>query len=1108
MINIYKASAGSGKTYTLAREYIKLILGQKCEDGSYKLNSPGYTVGHRSVLAMTFTNKATEEMKSRIIHELAVLAGRERGWTEKSPYEKELCKIFDCDVTDLSRAANDALYGLLNDFSRFSVSTIDSFFQTVLRSFAHEAEVSGNYQLELDDKAVFALSVDELLQNLNYSHGTTESKQLENWITGYMKSLVDEGNQFTLFNRNGSVHDNLIQFIDDIHDDTFREHEKVIMAYFHDTDRFHRFCESIYTLYGETTASIADACRKAVSIIENTPGISSKISKNVVSYLKDRTRISKKMLDITATASKVLNDPTQMWLASVRKADGGDKNVESAVHTAIGITVGKANRLALLSIIRDNLYQLGIMASVMDIVQRFRLENSTLLLSDTNSILSQIIGSDDSPFLYEKLGNRFHNYLVDEFQDTSFSQWNNMRPLMEESLAGDNDNLVIGDEKQCIYRFRNSDPSLLHNLHDEPWIKGRSSIKGDKLADNTNWRSSVEVIKFNNTLFSSMADLYGFNGVYSNVVQQISPKNKNRHGYVSLQGFIGTDSRQEALDYMAQNLRRQLESGYNPGDIAILVRTATEGETIIKYLDSLRESDSSFPHFDIISDKALLIGHSDAVCSILAKLRLMASSDITLDKRTKSHREVARVINDFDNCYSDGMEPADALNTALTAMRQREGSNRDETVEASEQGMVTDLMSLVESLIKGLDEDIKRNDSPYIAAFVDLVLQFVERGQADIKSFLQWWDEQGCRTAVSGGSDSRALNLLTVHKSKGLEFKCVHVPFAQMETRGHGDRAWFELPSLPDIPDEIVPPMMPIEIGKILEMTPFAQQYETIKQEKLMDQTNLLYVAFTRAIDELIIGVKLSKTVLENNGNNGGDVPSVASTIYASISNGLSITGTETDVFTPLMMDSSYRLTVGRPTMKKDDSSKDGEIMLRPSDSVRMPAFDLISSESVWDNTRLDKDHLNHIYIPRERGLILHNIMSYIRTSDDIDRAFTLLKNSPDGHRLSKHDLSELRSIVEARVSDPRAREWFEGFDKVVIERDIYMAEGTEYRIDRVVWLPDGRIIIVDYKSGSQNPKKYRKQMTHYRDFFRQCGYKSVASFLYYLDSGEIVEMV
>lgn len=179
MINIYKASAGSGKTFTLAREYIKLILGHKDEEGRYVLNRPGSRPGHKAVLAMTFTNKATEEMKSRIIHELAVLAGCEKDWDEPSPYEKDLCATFGCDAARLAVAAKDALLGLLYDFSRFSISTIDSFFQTVLRSFAHEAEVSSNYALELDDEEVITMSVDRLLQSLNHGRPTKQSHEIE-----------------------------------------------------------------------------------------------------------------------------------------------------------------------------------------------------------------------------------------------------------------------------------------------------------------------------------------------------------------------------------------------------------------------------------------------------------------------------------------------------------------------------------------------------------------------------------------------------------------------------------------------------------------------------------------------------------------------------------------------------------------------------------------------------------------------------------------------------------------------------------------------------------------------------------------------------------------
>lgn len=179
MINIYKASAGSGKTFTLAREYIKLILGHKTEDGDYVLNRQGEGSSHRNVLAMTFTNKATEEMKSRIIHELAVLAGCEPGWTEKSAYEADLCREFGCDSARLAEAARLALRNLLYDFGRFSISTIDSFFQMVLRSFAHEAEVSSNYALELDDSEVIKMSVDQLLQSLNHGKPSRRSHEIE-----------------------------------------------------------------------------------------------------------------------------------------------------------------------------------------------------------------------------------------------------------------------------------------------------------------------------------------------------------------------------------------------------------------------------------------------------------------------------------------------------------------------------------------------------------------------------------------------------------------------------------------------------------------------------------------------------------------------------------------------------------------------------------------------------------------------------------------------------------------------------------------------------------------------------------------------------------------
>lgn len=1106
MINIYKASAGSGKTFTLAREYIKLILGHKDENGRYVLNSPGMRSGHKAVLAMTFTNKATEEMKSRIIHELAVLAGCERDWDESSPYEKALCDTFGCDAARLAVAAKDALRGLLYDFSRFSVSTIDSFFQTVLRSFAHEAEVSSNYALELDDEEVITMSVDRLLQSLNHGRPTRESHAIETWITGYMKSLIDEGSQFSLFNRGGNVQSDLIKFIAKINNDTFKDNERRIMDYLTDESKFPRFCETVFNRVRDVKFETSRVCSQGVSAVSSLPDSEALVNRNVNDILKDWSKNGWKKYSgsvLPKTIDKVLTDPQQMWKAEARKKGLTDPAVEVAVICALNSIVRCHDTVTMLNVIKENLYQLGLLSSVMELVDYFRRENATLLLSDTNSLLAKIIGDEDSPFLYEKLGVRYHNYLIDEFQDTSLSQWANMRPLLRESLAYDYDNLVIGDEKQCIYRFRNSDPSLLHNLHLEPWAHGRTVVRGDNVNENTNWRSSADVVRFNNSLFTSIARQWGFEDVYSNVEQQVSPKHADHRGYVLLSCFDAALSpEEEALAQMAREMRRQLDSGYAPGDIAVLVRQSRDGEKVISYLEELRRNDPTYPQFDIISDKSLLISNSDAIANVISRMRMLSSTDVTSDPRRKSAREVAEIINEYETAFASGMAPDEALQRAIARTGRSVETDGDgemlPTEDVSLHGV--DLISLVESVINThVDARLRDSDSVYITAFMDLLTKYVSQGKADVRSFLQWWDDSGCKVSIAGGSDSRALNVLTVHKSKGLEFHCVHIPFAEFSTSNRGDTAWFELPAIEGITEEIIPPMMPLTVGKALMSTPLAAQYEEIKRERVLDQTNLLYVAFTRAVDELIVGVKLYKTVRDN-AIKPDEIPTVARTIYEGVK------GAATSSLLPLSFDADMRLIVGKPTSKSAAKKVKGTAM-RPSSSVRMPPYEATTTDSVWENTNVDTDRLNCMQVARERGLILHALMSRIRKPDDIDRAFTLLKSSPDARMLTADDYTALRNVVEARVYDPKAREWFEGYKKAFLERELLMADGRVLRVDRVVLTAAGELHVIDYKTGSQDPRRYRRQLKDYMQFFRSIGYSQVQGYLYYLDSGEIIEV-
>ncbi|MDE5786299.1 MAG: UvrD-helicase domain-containing protein, partial [Duncaniella sp.] len=465
MLKIYKASAGSGKTFTLAREYITLILGEKCEDGTYRLARRGSS-RHRHILAITFTNKATEEMKSRIIHELAVLAGREPGWTSPSPYLDYLRELFSCSTQQLKAAATTALDDLLHDFNSFNVSTIDAFFQLVLRTFAREAEIDGNYEVELDDERVIALGVDEMLGSLNLRDGNTrDNLYLLQWLETYMTDKVAEGGSFNVFNRSSQLHANLIKFFKNISGETFVEHEKEIMEYLADPQRLVDFDKHLVSAIGSCRRSTAAACAAAIDYIKAN-GCEGIMQKNTAGMLKAWSKGRRADgKDPGATPGNILQNPDKAYLKAGISSPLRTVQLDDLIAEACRCVTEGYESTRFLEILRKNLFHLGLLKRLSECISAYRKENSTIMLSDTNAILRRIIGREDTPFVYERLGQELEHFLIDEFQDTSPLQWENLLPLVETSMSRDKDCLVIGDEKQCIYRFRNSEPRLLINLH-------------------------------------------------------------------------------------------------------------------------------------------------------------------------------------------------------------------------------------------------------------------------------------------------------------------------------------------------------------------------------------------------------------------------------------------------------------------------------------------------------------------------------------------------------------------------------------------------------------------------------------------------------------------
>lgn len=1111
MINIYKASAGSGKTFTLAREYIKLILGHKNENGDYVL-SRKYRNSHRSVLAITFTNKATEEMKSRIIHELAVIAGCEKGWTDKSPYESYLCDTFRCSPEELRLRAGDALRDLLYDFNFFSISTIDSFFQLILRAFAHEADVSGNYDVELDDAAVTSMGVDQLFQDLNHGKETKRTKYLIRWLSSYMTQMIENGKTFNIFNRSNNVYSDFIKFISGITDDCFRANEDKVIAYLSDLSQFEQFKDAVYHEIRDVKAETATACRTAIDAIQAgnlNECLSKRLYDSLLGWGKDGYSPTSNG-DLQAAITSVCEDIDNAYTKKHINSPLRNETVDGLITNAAERCKFCHKQISELRIISDNLYQLGLFSTIIEYIDRYRRENSTILLSDTNSLLTHIIGGEDTPFLFERVGQWFSHYLIDEFQDTSLSQWQNLRPLIRESLSYDHDNLVIGDEKQCIYRFRDSDPSLLHNLHDEPAVKGRAKISGDTLAENTNWRSSVNVIRFNNTLFSAIAKNIGFDDIYRNVGQQISPKHISLDGYVRLSIFDAKedDPVGRALAELTKDLRRQLISGYRPGDIAILVRKWSEGELIIRHLEAERLADPTFPSFRIVSDNSLRVSRSPAVSLIISQLRLLCASDYPIKGHKKTQKEIAAIVNTYEGAQSNGAKPSDALSLAITygknASANTNCENKSNGIDASNTTDI-DLITLIESIIdKCIPKESLRCDNLFLTAFQDLVSDFVSHGNGDIRSFLNWWDDKGHKATVAGAADDSSLNILSIHKSKGLEFPCVHIPFAELSESNQSDISWFEIDDIPGIPSSITPPMLPLAISKSMEGTMFEDQYNIIQSQKQLDRLNLLYVAFTRAVDELCIGIKT-----------GGKGKNFSPEIYdglikctpefvGELNSINGVTVNDFSPFTAIHLDADGVVTLGTPTVPREKATAQKTAM-SPSDLTDMPDYYIRPGKSIWENTKLDR--YKDMAVARDRGIILHDLMAHIRKPHDIPNAINMLRLAPEAKMLTEDDIQEIQHLITQRVNDERVAAWFNNYDRLLIERPIAIDREKTRRPDRIVWGHDGKVYVIDYKTGSQAPEKYRKQVNEYVDILNSLGHANVTGHLYYLDSGDIVDL-
>ena len=764
-VSVVKASAGSGKTYRLTHDYIDLLLS-------------GDEQGYKHILAVTFTNKATEEMKSRVI--------------------EELYKLSVSGDPDAGLAA-DRLRRMLHDYSCFSVSTIDKFFQSVMRAFAREIGQYASYRVELDTEAVLDQVVDLMLDSIE----DPERETLLKWLKEYSFDQVEQGEGWNI---SRPLKNMAKQFLDESFLIRMREAGRGdnVLGDKESLKAFLKRLDGIIAAYDNEAVAIGKEGMQLLGSHGISPDGLFKKSRGPA-------------MIFTRWAERDFSRPCP-GEDDIRKTVEGfpDPAALSALFDRVKNHFGEPLKLSNTArLIRRNLYLLGIYGDLQHLLDDYLRENNVVLLQLSNDILSRIIADDDTPFVYEKIGVRYENLMLDEAQDTSLMQWNNFRPLFINSQASGGRNLVVGDIKQSIYRWRGSDWRLMRDYLSRDLSYG--TLWAETLSEN--WRSGIKLIDFNNGFFSHVGDVLASDperaglapevqAIYSDCVQQLPDKHKDDpQGYVRLEFLdqgqaAGNSWKEEALKRMVEDIRELHDEGYGYKDITVIVRWNREGAQVAQTLIDAGIS--------VITEDSLQIGGSPCISQLMSLLGWMVDPDDPVNELQSRN-------------LRDGLPECKA------------GSLYETCEQLLGCGIIVH----------------DRHDLPFINAFLDAALAFQEKYGSSLRAFVKWWEDAGHKQPICAPAGQDAVRVMTVHKAKGLSIDAVVIPFCAesfAHSGWHQPTLWCKCPEQLD-----GPALIPLKVSSAMKDSLFEAEYEEERTLKHIDVINTWYVAFTRARTRLLI---------------------------------------------------------------------------------------------------------------------------------------------------------------------------------------------------------------------------------------------------------------
>lgn len=1108
-LTVYRASAGSGKTFTLAVEYISLLV-----------KDPE---NYQHILAVTFTNKATQEMKMRILSQLYGIANSLQSSQQYFNKVKEKTNMPDAVIRNNARAA---LTLLIHRYNNFRILTIDAFFQQVLRNLAHELGQTANLRVDLNNEEITEKAVDQMIESLE------KGQPVLQWISTYINNSIEDDNGWNIIGKIKTFGTNIFK-------DFYKAHEANLKEQLSNADDFKVYETTLRKRRNDIRKTFNSKAKSILNEIKNANlDIPSNYRSGLYKYLTDSAIAPLTNKPLKAGVLKA-NESPQNWTSS--KCAKADKQqiqalaaevLSAQLSELIAYNNDNWNEFQSIQLTLSHLSELRLLHAIADAVDNLTKDTNRFMLSNTQALLKELIADSDTPFIFERIGARLKHVMIDEFQDTSTIQWQNFQVLLANCMAQElSQNLIVGDIKQSVYRWRQGDWGILNNIE--------KSFAHQKIRLETldyNYRSEKRIIDFNNAFWEQCVANTAkevaqddaekakiVQKAYEDVAQKTHKTTEN--GFVKISLYPSKSMKEAVLEELIETIKELFNNGYggkNQSKIAILVRSKSNIQDIV---NALLQSFGN--EINIVSDEAFRLDASLSVNIIVSAMHLLTHPDDVLTrgklvklynqevlKKPLTDTDLLVSINESNNIDTKNIDKKERRKLATEQQMAKLNSQLPPEYVANRELLLgLPIVDLVDKLFMLFGLDQLEGQSSYICTLYDTLNDFLKDHTADIDDFINEW-ENSLSSKTIQSDEIEGIRIMTIHKSKGLEFDNVIIPFCNWEMEKKGT-LWCETKNKPAPYNKL--PLLPIDFSRDkLIGTVFEDDYKEEHFQNIVDNLNLLYVAFTRASKNLFVfGLRQGKTTLDNiaKGTPPGNRSYAIELALRQVSEQLqgSLLSFPDDIGSEIHFEYG---TLAPETHEKEHAAADNPFLIKPDKHIVSIATYPQAATFKQSNKSIEfvkgedvdpSDRTRYIKI----GNVLHQLFSTIYTTADIPARLNELEQQGIIYN-DEITSAQLRTRIEDAITNPQVQEWFSKRwqlynECTILEYNKDTNEMEEHRPDRV--MTDGKeFVVVDFKFGKER-EEYKKQVQQYMEILIRMGHKKVSGYLWYVVKNNVVEV-